>query len=367
MDIPLCDLKAQYASIADEVDPKVREVIASTRYIGGPEVSGFEKEFAEFSQSPHCVGVASGTAALHLAFIGAGMEPGDEVITVSHTFIATAEPIAPLGGKVRFVDIDEDTYNMDVSQIENAITEKTKILLPVHLYGQPVDMDPILEIAEKHDLTVIEDAAQAHGAVYKGERVCGSMGALATFSFYPGKNLGAYGDAGAILAKDAAVADRMNRLANHGRADKYLHDEEGYNFRLDALQAAILRIKLRHLSSWTEERRRVAALYQERLSGLSGVIAPKVASFANPVWHLYVIRVPERDRVLQGLRDSGIDAGVHYPVPLHLQPAYRYLGYEEGSLPVTEKVAKEILSLPIFPEMTEAQVDRVVTTLKSLL
>ncbi|MCA9754204.1 MAG: DegT/DnrJ/EryC1/StrS family aminotransferase [Candidatus Eisenbacteria bacterium] len=367
MDIPLCDLKAQYASIASEIDPVVREVIASTRYIGGPEVSAFEEEFARYCGAAHCVGVASGTAALHLAFIGAGVGPGDEVVTVSHTFIATAEPIVTLGAKVKFVDIDEKTYNMDVNQLEAAITEKTKLLLPVHIYGQPADMDPVLEIAAAKGIQVIEDSAQSHGARYKGERTCGGIAPMGTFSFYPGKNLGAYGDAGAITCADAEVAERMRSLSNHGRADKYLHDEEGFNFRLDALQAAILRIKLRHLPDWTEGRRRVAKMYDERLAANDKVVTPYVAPFAEPVYHLYVVRVPNRDHVLAGLRDKGIDAGIHYPVPLHLQPAYRYLGYEEGALPVTEKIAKEIVSLPIFPEMTESQVDRVVETLESLL
>ena len=367
MDIPLCDLKAQYDSIASEIDPLMREVVASTRYIGGPQVSGFEEEFARYSGAAHCVGVSSGTSALHLAFIGTGLKPGDEVLTVSHTFIATAEPIVTLGARVRFVDIDERTYNMDVSQIEAAITPKTKLLLPVHLYGQPADMDPILEIAAARGLQVIEDSAQAHGARYKGERVCGGIAPMGTFSFYPGKNLGAYGDAGAITCADGTIAERMRSLSNHGRADKYLHDEEGFNFRLDALQAAILRVKLRHLPDWTKARRRVAALYNERLAANERVTTPYVAPWAEPVFHLYVVRVPQRDRVLAGLREKGIDAGIHYPVPLHLQPAYRYLGYEEGAFPVTERVAKEILSLPIFPEMTESQVDQVVETLESIL
>lgn len=367
MDIPLCDLKAQYDSIAAEIDPILRSVVASTRYIGGPEVANFEEEFARYSGAAHCVGVASGTAALHLAFVAAGLGPGDEVLTVAHTFIATAEPVVTLGARVRFVDIDERTYTMDVSKLEAAITPRTRVLLPVHIYGQPADMDPILELAAARGLTVIEDAAQAHGARYKGERTCGGMAPFGTFSFYPGKNLGAYGDAGAITCTDATLAERMRSLSNHGRADKYLHDEEGFNFRLDALQAAILRVKLRHLPAWTEARRKVAALYDARLAGNEQVVRPFVAPYAEPVYHLYVVRVPERDRILAGLRAQGIDAGIHYPVPLHLQPAYRYLGYEEGAFPVTERIATEILSLPIFPEMTADQVDRVVGTLESLL
>lgn len=366
LDIPLCDLKAQYDGIADEMDRAILEVVRSTRYIGGPVVDRFEKEFARYCGAPHAVGASSGTSALHLAMIAAGVGEGDEVVTVSHTFIATAEPVKTMGARVRFVEIDEATCTLDPARLEEALTPRTKAIIPVHIYGHPVDLDPILEIAQSKRVTVIEDAAQSHGATYKG-RICGSLAPLATFSFYPGKNLGAYGDAGAITCQSAAHAERMRKLANHGRSDKYLHEEEGYNYRLDALQAAILGVKLPHLPAWTEGRRRVARLYGERLAGMSSVRVPNVASWAAPVWHLYVVRVPHRDRVLASLREEGIDAGVHYPVPLHLQPAYAYLGYREGDFPVTERVAREILSLPIFPEMTADQVDRVAGALERAL
>lgn len=366
MDIPLCDLKAQYEGIKEEVDRAILDVVRSTRYIGGPVVDRFEKDFARYCDAPHAVGASSGTSALHLAMIAAGVGPGDDVVTVSHTFIATAEPAKTLGARVRFVDIEEATCTMDPARLEAALTPKTRAIIPVHIYGHPVDMDPILEIAQARGITVIEDAAQSHGATYKG-RVCGSLAPLATFSFYPGKNLGAYGDAGAVTCRSAADAERMHKLANHGRSDKYLHEEEGYNYRLDALQAAVLGVKLPHLPAWTEGRRRVARLYGERLEGMSGVRIPTVASWAAPVWHLYVVRVQDRDRVLAKLREQGIDAGVHYPVPLHLQPAYSHLGYHEGDFPVTERVAREILSLPIFPEMTADQVDRVAQTLERAL
>ena len=362
MEIPLCDLSAQYATIQTEIDAAIAEVVRSTRFIGGPVLDRFEKEFAQACGAAYSVGVGSGTAALHLAMIAAGVGPGDEVVTVAHTFIATAEPVVSLGARVRFVDVDERTYNMDPSQLEGALTERTKAIIPVHIYGQPADLDPILAMAQARGITVIEDAAQAHLARYRGKTV-GSIAPLATFSFYPGKNLGAYGDAGAITARDSSVAERMRALANHGRAEKYLHREEGFNYRLDSIQAAILQVKLRHLADWTEGRRRIARMYGERLAALDDVQTPFVPEWAEPVWHLYVVRVPERDRVLASLRADGIDAGIHYPVPLHLQPAYEYLGGKKGDLPVTERIADEILSLPIFPEMTASQVDRVVSSL----
>lgn len=366
MEIPLCDLKAQYASIRDEIDAAIREVVASTRFVGGPEVAAFEEEFARFCQARRAVGVSSGTSALHLAMLAAGLGEGDEVLLPSHTFIATAEPVRALGARARFVDIDPATMNLDPSRLAEAWTPRVRLVVPVHLYGHPADIDPILALAAEREVAVIEDAAQAHGARYRG-RVCGSLAPLATFSFYPGKNLGAYGDAGAVTTSDPEIAERIHRLANHGRQDKYLHQEEGFNHRLDAIQAAILRVKLRHLAAWTEGRRRVARAYTERLAGLEAVRTPQVASWAEPVWHLYVVRVPRRDAVLESLRAAGIDAGIHYPIPLHLQPAYRYLGYEEGDFPVTEEVCREILSLPIFPEMTESQVDRVVEELRKAL
>jgi len=366
MQIPLVDLKAQYARIAPEIEATMAEVIRTTAFIGGPAVGALEKEFAAFCGAKYGVGCSSGTSALHLALIAAGVGPGDEVLTVSHTFIATSEVVKPMGARVRFVDIDPETFTMDPAQIESALTPQTKVLLPVDLYGHPVDMDPITEIARRRGLRVVEDAAQAHGARYKG-RLCGALAPLATFSFYPGKNLGAYGDAGFVTAENVAEADLMRKLANHGRAEKYLHDVEGYNYRLDTMQAAILRVKLPHLAQWNQERRRAAGWYDERLRGVAGVVTPKTAPWAEHVFHIYAIRVAERDRVLTSLRERGIDAGVHYPVPLHLQPAYRYLGHARGDFPATEKAADEVLSLPLYPEITEAQVDQVVAALRASL
>ncbi len=366
MQIPLVDLKAQYAKIGSEIDAAISEVIHATAFIGGPVVKRFEQNFARFCSAQHAVGCSSGTSALHLALLAAGIGEGDEVVTVSHTFIATAEIVRPMGARVRFVDIDPDTFCMDPAQLEAALTPKVKAIIPVHIYGHPADMGPILEIARARGIRVIEDAAQAHGAKYHGKAV-GSLAGLATFSFYPGKNLGAYGDAGMVTAESAEEAERMRSLSNHGRAEKYLHNEEGYNYRLDGIQAAILDVKLRYLERWNEERRRAAKQYDERLKNVSGVTIPKVASYAEPVYHLYVIRVAGRDRVLNALREQGIDAGIHYPVPLHMQPAYKYLGIREGSLPETERAGREVLSLPIYPEITEAQIDQVVTALKAAL
>ena len=364
MQIPLVDLKAQYARIRPEIEAAVRETIESTAFIGGPQVEALEREFAEYLGMPHAVGVSSGTSALHLALIAAGIGPGDEVILPSHTFIATAEVIQRCGARARFAEIDEQSFNLDPSGLEAALTARSRAIIPVHLYGHAADLDPILSFAEKHRLRVIEDAAQAHGARYRGRR-CGGIASLAAFSFYPGKNLGAYGDGGLVAASDPEEADRMRRLANHGRLDKHRHSEEGYNYRLDGLQAAILRVKLRHLDTWNEERRRAARWYDERLAAVPPVRCPHVASWAEHVYHLYVVRVPDRDRVLAHLHAHGVGAGLHYPVPLHLQPAYAHLGYREGDFPVTEAICREIISLPIYPELTEAQVDRVAEMLRS--
>lgn len=366
MHIPLVDLKAQYDRIATEMDEAMAEVIRTTSFIGGPAVKSFETDWARYCHASHAVGLSSGTSALHLALLMAGVGPGDEVLTVSHTFIATAEIVRRLGATVRFVEVDPETYTMDPSALEAAMNPKVRAIVPVHLYGHPADMDPILEIGRRYGVRVIEDAAQAHGAGYKG-RIVGSLASLATFSFYPGKNLGAYGDAGAVTAASAEEADRMRRISNHGRAEKYLHDVEGFNYRLDSLQAAVLNVKLKHLDQWTAERRRAAAQYSERLARVAGVTLPKVASWAEPVWHLYVVLVKDRDRVLGALRAEGIDAGVHYPVPLHLQPAYAHLRYRRGEFPVTERAADSCLSLPLFAEITEAQIEQVSVALARAL
>ncbi len=365
--IPLVDLKAQYAGIKSEVDAAIRDVIETTGFVGGPQVKAFEEEFARFCGASACAGVSSGTSALHMALIAAGVGPGDEVVTVSHTFIATAEMIVRCGAKVVFCDIDPSTGNMSPADLARRVSRKTKAIIPVHLYGCPAEMDSILEVGGDCGAVVIEDAAQAHGSKYRG-RTAGSISELGCFSFYPGKNLGAYGDGGAVTCRSTQTAERLLSLINHGRRDKYVHDEEGYNYRLDALQAAILRVKLRHLDEWNEARRRAAARYDERLAAIPGVEIYRYPAHVVPVYHLYVIRVAkDRDGVVSRMKERGVDAGVHYPVPLHLQPAYRHLGIARGALPETERSAANCLSLPIYPEITEAQIDTVVAALQESL
>jgi dTDP-4-amino-4,6-dideoxygalactose transaminase len=363
--IPLVDLQAQYAVIQNEIDAAIRRVVESAQFIMGPDVAAFEEEFAAWSRLPYCVGLGSGTAALELTLRALRVGRGDEVITAAHTFIATAEAISAVGAKPIFVEIDPLTYNLDPGAFAAAISPRTRAVVPVHLYGQPADMTHIGAIAAEHGIAVIEDAAQAHGATLDG-RAVGTFGDAACFSFYPGKNLGAYGDAGAIVTQKAELAAQVRSLRNHGRRSKYLHDQVGFGHRIDTLQAAILRAKLPFLSGWTEARRRLAARYDELLTN-TGVTLPYVAPAANPVWHLYVIRTPERDALFKELESKGIGAGVHYPVPLHLQPAYAFLGHRAGALPVTEEVAATCLSLPIYPEMSDAQQDRVVDVVRQFM
>ncbi len=363
--IPLVDLKAQYQTIRHEVDAAMRHVIESTGFIMGPEVKAFEAAFAEFCTTRFCVGVASGTAALDLALRACGVKPGDEVITVAHTFIATAEAISSVGAKPVFVEIDPRTYTMDPVALEAAITQRTRAVIPVQIYGQPADMDAIMAVARRHGLKVVEDAAQSHGARWHGVR-SGKLGDIACFSFYPGKNLGAYGDAGGVTTDDAALADTVRLLRNHGRRSKYLHDVAGFGERIDTLQAAVLAAKLPHLAGWSAARRRLAARYNELLADCE-LVLPFVAAAAEPVWHLYVIRTPQRDALLEALNRQGIGAGVHYPVPLHLQPAYAHLGYRAGQMPVTEEVAATCLSLPLYPELSDAQQDAVVAAVRAFL
>lgn len=355
--IPLVDLQAQYREISEEVDAAIRRVISATSFILGPEVADFEKAFAAYCGAEHCVGVSSGTAALELALRALGVGAGDEVITTAHTFIATAEAISATGAAPVFVDIDPVTFNLNPDLIEQAITPRTRAVMPVHLYGLPADMTRIKRIAQEHGLWVIEDAAQAHGAMWEGQRP-GVLGDVACFSFYPGKNLGAYGDAGAVVTNCSDAAGKVRLLRNHGRRDKYVHEQVGFGERLDALQAAILGAKLPHLEAWAEARNRLAARYGDLLGDLE-IELPRVAPGARHAWHLYVIRTPRRDELLQRLHSQGIGAGVHYPLPLHLQPAYAGLGGREGDLPVTEAVADTCLSLPLYPEMTDEQQDRV--------
>jgi dTDP-4-amino-4,6-dideoxygalactose transaminase len=365
MNIPLVDLKAQYRSIQPEMDAAIQEVLDSTAFVGGTQIKQFEKEFAAFCEVPYAIGVGNGTDALELALRACGVGSGDEVITVSHTFTATAEAVIAVGATPVLVEIDPQTYNMDVGDLEGKITPRTRAIIPVHLYGQPADMDPILEVAQRHGLRVIEDAAQAHGARYKGRRA-GSLGDIACFSFYPGKNLGAYGDAGALTTADPDLAQYVRFMHNHGRTEKYIHDYIGRNSRLDGLQAAILRVKLRHLDGWNAQRRAHARTFDELLSGLD-VGLPTIFPEVEPVFHLYVVRVQDRDGLRAFLGERGISAGIHYPVPLHLQPAYKDLGYREGDLPITEAAAREILSLPMYAELTGEQMEAIANGIEAFL
>lgn len=355
--VPFLDLKAQYHSIKAEIDEAVLGVLASSAYVLGPEVVKFEEEFAAYHGVEHGVAVNTGTSALHVALLAAGIGAGDEVITVSMTFIATAAAISYTGATPVFVDVDPDTFTMDPSKIEAKITPRTKAILPVHLYGQAADMAPIMEIAERHGLVVIEDAAQAHGAEYQGERV-GGIGHMAAFSFYPGKNLGAYGEGGIVTTNNAGYAREMKLLRDWGQEKKYHHDMLAYNYRMDAIQGAILRVKLRHLEAWTELRRSHARQYDACL-GRPGIRRAVELPERRHVYHIYSVFHPERQRLQEALQEAGIHAGMHYPIPIHLQKPYQNLGYREGDLPVTERAAREQLSLPMFAELTEDQVDRV--------
>jgi len=363
--IPLVDLHAQYTAIQPAIDAAIHEVISTTSFIMGPAVRRFEEAFASFCGVQRCVGVSNGTAALELALRALDVAPGDEVITAAHTFIATAEAISNVGAKPIFVDIDPATYTIDPAAAAAAITPATRLLLPVHLYGQPADMSAINQLAARHGLAVIEDAAQAHGATWQGARA-GNLGTMACFSFYPGKNLGAYGDAGAVTTNDEALAERVRSLRNHGRRSKYIHDIVGTNERIDTLQAAILDAKLPYLADWTAARQRLAARYHELLADCD-LQLPAVATGATSAWHLYVIRTPHRDALLAHLKAAGVEAGIHYPVPLHLQPAYAHLGYRQGDLPVTEAVADSCLSLPLYPEMSSSQQAYVVEQIHTFL
>ena len=363
MKIPFLDLVAQGQPLKDDILAMVSDAIDGAAFIGGPNVTGFEADFAAFCETRHCVGVASGTDALRFALQAAGVKAGDEVITVAHTFIATTEAISQVGAKPVFVDIRPDTWNIDSDQIEARISPQTSAIVPVHLYGQPADMDPILEIAEKHSLVVIEDACQAHGARYKG-RLAGSIGDIGCFSFYPGKNLGAYGEAGAATTNNSDLAQYMAKIRDHGQKKKYYHDIEGYNGRLDAIQAGVLGIKLKHLQDWNMARRSHAARYRDMLSGLPEVTLPTEAPEVESVYHLFVILVDQRDALQSFLSDKGVATGLHYPQPLHLSGGYRDLGYQQGDFPVTESVAKRLLSLPMYPELTPEQIQYVADCIK---
>lgn len=363
--IPMADLKAQYRAIRGEIDEAVARVLENAHYILGPEVAAFEAEFAQYQHAEHAIGVNSGTSALHLALLAAGVGPGDEVITVPFSFIATAAAIVYTGARPVFVDIDPVTFNMDPARIEAAITSHTRAIMPVHLYGQPADLDPILEIARRRGLAVIEDAAQAHGAEYRGRRV-GAIGDIGCFSFYPAKNLGACGEGGAVVTDDPEYARAIRLLRDWGSEKKYVHSMHGYNYRLEGLQGAILRVKLRHLDAWTATRARSASLYHELLAN-TGAVLPHAMEYARHAWHCYTIRVAARDQVQQELLSLGVQTGVHYPIPIHLQPAYANLGYGPGDFPEAERAAAEVLALPIHAELTEAQVREVAAAVKQTL
>ena len=351
--IPFVDLKAQYRSIKSEVDAAVQGVLDSCQFTLGSEVVAFEQEFAAYSGSLYGLGVNTGTSALHMALLAAGIGRGDEVITVPFTFVATVSAIDYTGAKAVFVDIDPATYTMDPAQVEAAITPSTKAIIPVHLYGQCADMDPILAIAKKHGLVVIEDACQAHGAEYKGRRA-GSMGDMACFSFYPGKNLGAAGEGGMVVTANPEFARTVRMLRDWGAEKKYHHVLKGYNFRMEAIQGAILRVKLRHLEQWTEARRAAAKRYDQLLLD-SGVGLPRQADYARHVYHIYAVRTSQRAALQEALTAQGIQTGIHYPFPVHLLPAFADLGYPVGSFPHSERAAGEVLSLPMFPELTAEQ------------
>jgi dTDP-4-amino-4,6-dideoxygalactose transaminase len=357
MTIPLVNLKMQYAPLKDEIISGIAHVFEGMQLFLGENVQAVEQEFAKFCEVGFGVGVSDGTAALHIILRAMGIGPGDEVITVSHTFIATPEAILLAGAKPVFVDIDPHTYLMDIAQVEAKITPHTKAILPVHLYGQTVDMDPLLDLAAKHHLRVIEDACQAHGAEYKG-RKAGSLGDAAAFSFYYSKNLGAYGEGGFITTKDPDLHRRIRMIRDHGSERRYYHDLVGMNARLDEIQAVVLRAKLPHLSQWNQQRRAHASMYDQLLQG-SPAIIPMVNQYNTPIYHLYVVRVPKRDELQAYLKEQGIFTGIHYPVPNHLQPAMQSLGYKPGDFPVTEATVGQILSLPMFAELTAEQIGQV--------
>lgn len=364
LNIPFLDLVAQHRPLEDDLVAAFRSALQSASFVGGAEVAAFEHEFAAFVGSPASVAVNSGTDALRFAYLALGVKPGDEVITVPNTFIATTEALTQAGAIVRFAEVSDGPLTMDPRAVAAAIGPRTVGLVPVHLYGQPADMDPLLALARDRGLWVVEDAAQAHGATYRG-RPAGTLGALGAFSFYPGKNLGACGEGGAVTGADPAQLEIVRRQREHGQSQKYHHETEGYNGRLDAIQAAFLRVKLRYLPKWNAARQRVAGWYHEALEGIAEIRPPVQASYASHVWHLYVIRAERRDALQAHLGTHGIGTGLHYPLPLHLQPAYRHFGLGRGAFPVTERAADEILSLPMFPELTQEQVGQVADAIRA--
>lgn len=361
--VPFLDLKSHHAPLRGEFIDAIQEVIDAAAFAGGPFVARFEADFAAYCDCPHAIGVGSGTEALWLTLLALGIRSGDDVITVPNTFMATAEAITYCGARPIFVDVDEHTYTMDPAALKDAITARTKAIIPVHLFGQPADMDPILEIARDQGVFVIEDACQAHGAEYKGRKV-GTFGDAACFSFYPGKNLGAFGEAGAVVTRNTALEERIRIFRDHGQIGKYRHTMVGWNCRMDGIQAAILRIKLRFLERSNQLRRSHAAHYDEALDGIEELVTPAQAECVRHVYHIYAIRVHDRDEVIRLLAEKGVGCGVHYPVPIHLQEAYRGLGYQPGAFPISERCANEFISLPMFPELTLAQVEMVAQSVK---
>ncbi len=364
--VPFLDLKAHHVPLRAEFDQAIGEVIDSAAFAGGPVVAKFEEEFAAFCGSRHAIGVGNGTDALWLALLALGIGSGDEVITVPNTFMATAEAISYSGARPVFVDVDERTYTMDPALLAQARTPRTKAIIPVHLFGQVADMDPILSFARTHGLHVIEDAAQAHGAEYKG-RKAGSLGDAGCFSFYPGKNLGAFGEAGAVVTNDDKLQEKLRILRDHGQVRKYYHAMVGWNCRMDGIQAAVLRVKLRHLDRANELRRTHAAQYTQLFQGLKEVVAPFEAAYGRHVYHIYSVQVRERDEMMRFLEGKGIGCGIHYPVPIHLQQAYENLGYGEGAFPVSEQICSAFLSLPMFPELRQPQLELVVESVRESL
>jgi len=362
--VPYLDLRAQYRTLRSEVLKALEEICESTSFAQGPATSEFEAKFAAYCGVDHCVSLNSGTSALHLALRCLDIGPGDEVITVSMSFIATAWAITYVGATPVFVDIDPIRRTLNPDNLEAAITPRTKAIIPVHLYGMPAEMDRIMAIADRHGIPVIEDAAQAHGAKYRNKRV-GQFGQIACFSFYPGKNLGAYGEGGALITNDGSTAQRARSLRDHAQSQKYLHDEIGYNYRMDSFQGAVLGIKLKYLDEWNTARNEVAQLYSELLKDSSYKL-PANLSDSECVWHCYVIETPERDRVRSALQDVAIQSAIHYPVAIHLQKAYAHLGYRTGDLPVTEALCKKCLSLPIYPELSKEKISRVASALLDL-
>lgn len=355
--IPYLDLPAQMRTLRRDIDAAIARTLDQCSFCLGPDVVQFEKDFARYCGAEHCVAFNSGTSALHVAMLLLHVGPGDEVITTPFTFVATSWAISYVGAKPVYVDIDDATFNLNPALVEGAITPRTKAILPVHLYGHPADLDPLLEVSRRHNLALVEDAAQAHAAQYKGRSI-GTFGAVSCFSFYPGKNLGAYGEGGGLVTNNAAFAARARALREHGSTQRYYHDEVGFNYRMEGFQGAVLGVKLKHLDAWSHERRRVARRYQELLAD-TPLQLPREAEFAQSAWHLFVVRHPRRDALKQHLDAQRIGCALHYPLPLHLQKCYAQLGYQPGAFPVAEKAARECLSLPIYPELTDAQIVRV--------